>query len=91
MSAHDTSHTVTTAQGALIAIDGQGVLTLWTQAAESLLGYSQDQVLGRHLSDLLTAPTAGLLAGPELAVEWAGLLDIKLSSRHDAVTLRPRP
>ncbi|QIZ01084.1 SpoIIE family protein phosphatase [Streptomyces sp. S1D4-11] len=80
MSAHDTSHTVTTAQGALIAIDGQGVLTLWTQAAESLLGYSQDQVLGRHLSDLLTAPTPAFWQAPELAVEWAGLLDIKLSA-----------
>ncbi|GGJ44450.1 SpoIIE family protein phosphatase [Streptomyces brasiliensis] len=78
MSAYDESRPAVEAQGALIAVDGQGRITLWTEAAESLLGYSPSHVLGRHLNDLLPAPA--FLGALRTEGEWVGTLEVVLAS-----------
>lgn len=41
------------AQEAIIMIDSQGVVTFWNPAAEKILGYSTDEVMGRNLHELI--------------------------------------
>jgi len=41
------------AQDAIIMIDPQGAVTFWNPAAEKILGYSSDEVLGQNLHELV--------------------------------------
>jgi len=43
----------TAAQDAIIMIDQQGCITFWNQAAERMLGYTQNEILGRACHELL--------------------------------------
>lgn len=40
---------------AIVGLDLQGVITTWNPAAERLLGYTADDVIGRHVNDLVPA------------------------------------
>jgi diguanylate cyclase (GGDEF)-like protein/PAS domain S-box-containing protein len=51
----------TSAQDAIIVMDGDGCIAYWNAAAEQIFGYSRDEVLGRELHALL-APERFLAA-----------------------------
>jgi PAS domain S-box-containing protein len=42
---------------AIIAIDGEGKITLWNSTAESTFGWSRDEVMGKQLSDFVVPPS----------------------------------
>ncbi|MFD7445760.1 SpoIIE family protein phosphatase [Streptomyces sp. NPDC059909] len=78
MNPYDASHATTAHDGALIAVDGRGRLTVWSPSAESVLGYASGDVLGRHLSDLLATPAPAFWQDPSAAARWAGPLEFDL-------------
>ncbi|MYU10539.1 SpoIIE family protein phosphatase [Streptomyces sp. SID8361] len=71
-------HPPTSDQGALIAIDAQGFLTVWSPSAEALLGYSQYELLGQRLSRLLATPPPAFWRNPKERAVWMGTLAFKL-------------
>ena len=47
---------IAAARDAIVAIDHQGRVTLWSRAAERLFGYAQEEALGRDVHSLLAFP-----------------------------------
>ncbi|MGW1783739.1 SpoIIE family protein phosphatase [Streptomyces sp. NPDC002143] len=59
-------------------LDTRGVLTSWTPGACRLLGYRQDEVVGRSAADLLAADLpASALGSFERQSEWQGRLTLR--------------
>ena len=44
---------MTSAQDAIIMIDNEGVITLWNEAAQNIFGYSQEEVIGHVLHNII--------------------------------------
>jgi serine phosphatase RsbU (regulator of sigma subunit)/PAS domain-containing protein/anti-sigma regulatory factor (Ser/Thr protein kinase) len=69
----------------LLATDSEGIVTAWSPAAESLLGYRALEVVGRPIDRILAdhgsapwlrqAPEPGGQATPGEATQWTGSLD----------------
>ncbi|MGW0206159.1 SpoIIE family protein phosphatase [Streptomyces sp. NPDC003233] len=77
------------ADAAPLLLDARGVVTLWTQGAQSLLEYTAAEVVGTRVTGLLSAEDAARV--PELAERcrrdggWAGLLTAR---RKDGQPIR---
>ncbi len=73
---HSQAHVLDQAQ--VLVHDEHGRITLWTQGAEHLYGYSKAEALGRVSHDLLQTefpePLAQIFAALELAGRWSGKL-----------------
>ncbi len=53
------SHAIlSAAQDAFVAVDAEGVITGWNAAAESIFGWSSDEVVGRNLTSTIIPPAA---------------------------------
>lgn len=49
---------VTSSEDAIISETLDGVITSWNRGAERIFGYAEDEMVGRHLADLLPPDTA---------------------------------
>jgi PAS domain S-box-containing protein len=69
---------------AIVALDGEGRVTLWNRGAEDLLGWAAEEVLGSMLIDLMPADHSGLdLEAMRLALaEVRGVGYFELRLRH---------
>jgi PAS domain S-box-containing protein len=63
---------------ALVATDSRGVVTAWNTAAERLLGYRADEIIGRPFSTIVSLPAA--IPDPQHPIELTG-------QRSDGTTL----
>jgi PAS domain S-box-containing protein len=67
---------------AVIATDPEGVVTAWNARAESLYGWSRDEVIGRHIREL-AAPADGrnsaeaIMAAVQRGEPWRGTFRLK--------------
>jgi PAS domain S-box-containing protein len=67
---------------AVIATDLEGGILFWNRSAESIYGWSSDEVLGRNVLELTTAESArteaeGLLRGLAGGQSWSGNLQLR--------------
>ena len=63
---------------AIMVLDLERRITYWNQAAETIYGWRQDQVLGRRIDDVLGEDTALLAAAARTLLDkgqWAGYLN----------------
>jgi PAS domain S-box-containing protein len=79
---------INAALDAVITMDGAGVVTGWSRQAESMFGFSRDEVLGRSLADLIIpsqyrdAHNAGLQHYHETGEGPVLSKRIEISARH---------
>ncbi|MGW5277722.1 PAS domain S-box protein [Streptomyces sp. NPDC004044] len=70
-------------------VDGRGRISLWSMEAQTLLGYSAEEVCGTLAADLLTAPEGrAALAARERHADgqgWDGVVALK---HHDGRAVR---
>lgn len=60
---------------AIIETDNEFLITTWNPAAERIYGYSRDEVLGKHVGDILASESAQSSSGLAKLVEngeWSG-------------------
>jgi PAS domain S-box-containing protein len=59
----------------IIATDTQGLVTLFNQGAERLLGYSAAEMVGLHTPALIHLPEEGLQRGAELSQQYGQVIE----------------